>query len=400
MNKNTNKLWLMGLTLLTLLPFYSCNNAEYSSLDNRLFLAETATSSNARKKITIDDQGANVTATVRSSNPAGQDVKVTLVADPAALEAYNKRNSTNFVALPVENFKLDQTEIVIKKGETLAPTVNITLKGLSKEMVETGNQYALALTAKPIDGTDVTVIDGANTIIYQIDQVIVTSVPVLGTDPKTGVYHSASAPLAKDLVLSAWTVEMRVNMSGFQRNNQALFGIWGPDSEIYMRFGDAPTPFNTLQVKFAGSQFDRSIKEFEPNTWYHIAVTYDGSIFTLYINGEEDVNTDKWPGKVTTARDKIYIASSGREWFVNGCMMSEVRLWNISRTKEQIINNQYTINPKTEGLIMYWKMNEGQGHELKNSVSGAPNLIIEPSTPLRWLDNVRSDNKGRINFND
>lgn len=390
----------MVLTLLIALPFNSCNDAKYSALSNQIFLAETATSSNIRKKITIDDYGANVTATVRSSSPAEQDIKVTLVPNPAILEAYNKRNSTNFVALPAENFTLGQTEVIIKKGETLASTVNIALKGLSKEMIETGNQYALAITAKPTDGTNAAVLDGANTIIYQLDQVIVSSVPVLGTDPKSRVYHSAYAPLASNLVLKEWTVEMRVNMSGYNRNNQALFGMWGPDSEIYMRFGDAPTPFNTLQVKFAGSQFDRSIKEFTPNTWYHIAVTYDGSLFKLYINGEEDVQTDKWPGKVTTVSEKIHIASSGQAWFVDGCMMSEVRLWNIARSKEQIINNEYTINPKTNGLIMYWKMNEGEGNELRNSVEGAPNLVVEPKYPIRWLGNVRSDGKGRTNFND
>ena len=400
MKNKINTLWLMAFALLIALPFNSCDDAKYSALNNQIFLAETATSSNIRKKVTIDDLGASVTATVRSSNPAEQDIKVTLVPNPTVLEAYNKRNSTNFVALPAENFKLSQTEVTIKQGETLATAVNIALKGLSKEMIETGNQYALAITAKPTDGTNNGVLDGANTIIYQLDQVIISSVPVLGTDPKTRIYHSAYAPLKNDIVLKEWTVEMRINMSGYNKNNQAIFGMWGPDSEIYMRFGDAPTPYNTLQVKFAGSQFDRSNKEFTPNTWYHIAVTYDGSLFKLYINGEEDVQTDKWPGKVSTVREKIHIAASGQTYFVDGCMMSEVRLWNIARSKEQIINNEYTINPKTNGLIMYWKMNEGEGIELRNSVEGAPNLVVEPSYPFRWLDNVRSDNKGRTNFND
>lgn len=397
MNKNRIKSIGLALITLTSIFFTGCNDAKYDTLKNQLFLAETSTSSNAYKKITIDEQGANVSATPRISNPASADIKLKLVADPHALEVYNKRNSTSYASLPAENYTLQQTEVVIKKGETLAPAVNIALKALSKEMVETGNQYALAVRVEPVNGADATVIDGANTMIYVLDQVIVTSVPVLGTDPVSG-YHSAFAPITNDIVLNEWTVEMRVNMNGFNRNNQALFGVWGPGSEIYMRFGDANTPFNTLQVKFAGSQFDRSIKEFEPNTWYHIAVSYNGSVLTLYINGVEDVKTDKWAGKTTTIREKIHISSSGSPWFVNSCMMSEVRLWNVGRTQKEIANNQYTINPKTKGLIMYWKMNEAKGDVLHNSVEGAPDLKVEGYSPLRWLDNVRSDGKGRTNL--
>lgn len=378
-----------------------CNDAAYSTLENKLFLAETSTSANSAKKILVDESGANVSATARLSNPATTDVRVKLTTDASALEAYNKRNGTNFEPLPAGNYTISETEVTIKKGESLAPAINIALEPLSLEMVETGNQYALAVKIEPAGSSDATVLEGANLMVYSLDQVIVTSVPVLGTDPVGGVYHSAKATLTTPLLaLTAWSVEMRVNMSGFRRNNQALFGAWGDDSEIYMRFGDAPTPFNTLQVKFAGSQFDRSVKEFEPNTWYHIAVTYDGAIFKLYIDGEEDTVTDKWPGKVSNIPSEIHIASSGSGWFVDGVMMSEVRFWNVARTKQQIVNNQFTINPQTPGLLMYWKMNEGEGTVLRNSVEGAPDLVLAPDRDLRWVDNVRSDGKGTTNMRD
>lgn len=395
---------LLGSLSISLLVLLSgCNDAEYSTLNNQLFLAETGTSANAFKKVTIDEEGATVSATARVSNPVDQDVKVRFVVDASILEKFNARNSTSYAPLPTSHYSLSETEVVVKKGESIAPAINIAIEALSKELIDSGNQFALPIKVELAEGDNICLLEGANSIIYVVDQVIISSVPVLGTDPATRRYHSAAAALKEDITLREWTVEMRVNMNGFRKNNQALFGAWGPGSELYIRFGDAGTPYNTLQVKFglegSGNAFSRSNTEFEPNKWYHVAVTYDGTNITLYVDGVKDVDTDNLKGKTTVISEKIQVASSGSEWFVNSCMMQELRVWNVCRTQQQVANNAHTVNPKTEGLIMYWKMNEGEGNLLHNSVEGAPNLVVEPDTPIRWLDNVRSDGKGRTGLN-
>lgn len=393
----------LTLCLAIIISLNGCNDAEYNSLNNQLFLAETGTSANVFKKVTIDEAGATVSATARISNPTDQDVKVRFVVEPSILESFNKRNSTSYAPLPKTHYSLSETEVVVKKGESIAPAVSIAIEALSKELIDSGNQFALALRAELVEGGNVSVLEGANNIIYVVDQVIISSVPVLGTDPATRLYHSASADLSSDITMKEWTVEMRVNMNGFRINNQALFGSWGPGSEVYLRFGDAGIPYNTLQVKFgsegSGNAFTRSNTVFEPNKWYHIAVTYDGTSITLYVDGVKDIDTDNLKGKTTIFREKIHVASSGASWFQNACMMQELRVWNVCRTQQQVANNEYTVNPKSEGLIMYWKMNEGEGTVLHNSVEGAPNLNVSPARDLRWLDNVRSDDKGRTNFN-
>lgn len=393
--------WILSIATLILLS--GCNDAEYSVLSNQLFLAETGTSANAFKKVSIDDEGATVSATARVSNPVDQDVKVRFTVDPTLLDSFNKRNSTSYAPLPNTHFSLSETEVVVKKGESIAPAINIAIEALSKELIDSGNQFALALKAELVEGDNISILEGANSIVYVVDQVIISSVPVLGTDPATRRYHSASADLENDITMKEWTVEMRVNMSGFRKNNQALFGAWADGSEVYIRFGDDGTPYNTLQVKFglegSGNAFTRSNTEFEPNKWYHIAVTYDGTTLTLYVDGVKDIDTDNLKGKTTILSKKINVASSGSEWFVNGCMMQEMRVWNVCRTQQQVANNTSTVSPKSEGLIMYWKMNEGEGNILRNSVEGAPDLTIEPNIAIRWLDNVRSDGKGRTSFN-
>lgn len=393
-----------ALCLILVLSTNGCNDAELSTLSNQLYIAETGTSANIFKKVTIDEEGATVLATARVSNPTEQDVKVRFIVDPLILEKFNKRNSTSYAALPDTHYNLAKNEIVIKKGESIAPAINIGIEALSEELINSGNQFALAVKIELIEDSNVSILDGANSIVYIVDQVIISSVPVLGTDPQTG-YHSAVAALDNDIQLDEWTVEMRINMNGFRRNNQALFGAWGSDespSELYMRFGDAGTPYNTLQVKFglegSGNAFSRSNTIFEPNKWYHIAVTYDGTTITLYVNGVKDIDTDNLQGKKTTFSEKITLSGAGASWFVNSCMMQEVRVWNECRTQQEIANNQYTISPKSNGLLMYWKMNEGEGSTLNNSVEGASDLEIIGSSPVRWLDNVRSDDKGRISL--
>lgn len=402
--KNITKQIILTLSAIALILLSGCNDAEYSALNNQLFLAETGTSTNAFKKVTIDDEGASVAATVRVSNPTDQDIKVRLVVEPSILERFNKRNSTSYAPLPASHFSLSETEVVIKKGESIAPAINIAIEALSKELIDSGNQFAIALKAELVEGDNISILEGANSIVYVVDQVIISSVPVLGTDPADRRYRSAVAEFENDITMKEWTVEMRVNMSGFGRNNQALFGAWADGSEVYIRFGDAGTPYNTLQVKFglegSGNAFTRSNTEFEPNKWYHIAVTYDGTTITLYVDGVKDIDTDNLKGKTTILSQKIHVASSGSNYFMNGAMMQEMRVWNVCRTQQQVANNAYTVSPKSEGLIMYWKMNEGEGNTLYNSVEGAPDLIVTPSAPaLRWLDNVRSDGKGRTNFN-
>lgn len=405
MKKNIIKFSFWTFCILAVLSVKGCKDAELSPLSNQLFLAETETSANVSRRVTIDDEGATVSATARVSNPTDQDVKVRFVVDYLVLEKFNKRNSTSYAPLPDTHFSLTETEVTVKKGESIAPAINIGIETLSEELINTGNQYALPIRVELVDGLNVSVLEGANTIVYVVDQVIISSVPVMGTDPQAG-YHSATTVLENDIHLDEWTIEMRVNLNGFSRNNQSLFGGWGSEespSELYIRFGDAGTPFNTLQVKYglegSGNAFSRSNTVFTPNKWYHIAVTYDGTTITLYVDGVKDIDTDNLKGKRLTLSGEIGLTNSGSAWFVNSCMMQEVRFWNVCRTQQEVANNQYTVNQQSNGLIMYWKMNEGEGSTLHNSVEGAPDLIINGGRPVRWLDNVRSDDKGRTGLN-
>jgi hypothetical protein len=95
------------------------------------------------------------------------------------------------------------------------------------------------------------------------------------------------------------------------------------------------------------------------NEWIHMAVTYDGEILRLYLNGNLQVATLFTYGCETT--DPLRFGTSGTcsiyQRFIG--FIDEVRIWNITRTPEEIANSyNRIINPSTSGLVGYWNFDE------------------------------------------
>lgn len=74
--------------------------------------------------------------------------------------------------------------------------------------------------------------------------------------------------------------------------------------------------------------------------------------------------------------------------------MNELCIWSVARSEAQIKENFYAVSPQSEGLVSYWKMNEGEGVEFKNMIDGAPSMkVLDPNNnpvkTLRWIPNVK-----------
>ena len=87
------------------------------------------------------------------------------------------------------------------------------------------------------------------------------------------------------------------------------------------------------------------------NEWVHIAVVYNtvNKNRIYYKNGVE-VYKDQ------SANSTVNLTT---RWLPGE--ISEVRIWNVERTAEQIADNPYKVDPASEGLVAYWKFNEGSG---------------------------------------
>lgn len=389
------KYTLLAFAASTLL-LASCHDAKLGSKSNTAYIAQTGTQAGRLGSLTLAEDGVSTDINIRLADQQSKDQHYSLELSQEALDQYNQRNKTSFTLLPAEYVTLSSKEAVVKSGSVFSDAVKVQIKPLPTEMTKNGKKYALAFRAKPLDGA-LPMVEGADSYVYAIKTVSIASAPILGT--YKGQYYKAVAKGIPEVELSRYTIEMRVNMDGYRKNNQALFGSFHSGSEIYMRFGDANAPYNYINIKFgAGGQIDRTFDGAKPHTWYHIALVYDGALAKLYVNGSLITQTDKPAGRVFTLAEQLNIAGSGMTYFVNGCIFSEVRIWNVARTPEQLKDNEYSVDPTTPGLLHYWRMDEGQGNTFANSVKGMPELKVMDGfnvekTPV-WVSNVRSDDKG------
>lgn len=159
--------------------------------------------------------------------------------------------------------------------------------------------------------------------------------------------------------------------AGFRNNNDADFYI-------------LQLTANGLEARFrnsTGVNYDVTFGGFQTGTPQHLALTYDGSTLTLYHNG---VLAGSAPasGTITNTFESFYIGMlpwTGANFYTNG-RVDEVSLWNKALTPTEI-NCIYegAINPNENGLLLYYKCNQG--------ISGGNNAAITGLT----------DSKGNIN---
>ena len=97
-------------------------------------------------------------------------------------------------------------------------------------------------------------------------------------------------------------------------------------------------------------------------TWHHLALTYDGSNMILYIDGIEAGSTGAY-GQITNEFSPFNIGRlvwQTTNFDLDG-QVDEVSLWNLALTEQQVQDYMYADLTGEEGLVGYWKLNEGTG---------------------------------------
>lgn len=89
-----------------------------------------------------------------------------------------------------------------------------------------------------------------------------------------------------------------------------------------------------------------------------------------YQNGKQVAySNQKMSGSVTLTGNCYVGKSYNEERYIPG-EISELRVWSVARTPEQIAGNMYGVSPESEGLVAYWKFNEGSGSTIIDHANG------------------------------
>ncbi len=146
-------------------------------------------------------------------------------------------------------------------------------------------------------------------------------------------------------------------------------------------------------ITFDGSteQYFYSNTTLTAGTWYHIALTYDGSTMRAYINGTAD-GTYAVSGTIHNGTSDLYIGARSEgslSRYFDGTI-DEVRIWNTVRSPTEIQNNMNTeLGGNEAGLVAYFNFNQGTAGgsnsgettlENNNGIPYDPNVITGSGT--------------------
>jgi hypothetical protein len=377
---------LLGITIAVFVSFFGCNDAEYEIKDNSVYIAEAAT---AAKSVTVsmEDNGADISLTVRLAVPTSSDVQVEIGTDPNLLDVFNETNSTEYLMLPSERFDLPaNAKVTIPAGE-----VSATLKIHVDNFDTQSKRYALPVVLGNVLGA-VDKSPAQSKFIYVVAKPLIVSVPVMKGVNGGILVDAATSRRPFGINVAQWSLECWARMSAYSKNNQAIFNLGSSDHEIYIRFGDANSPYNYLQIKTLGGQVQTD-RDLVGGVWNHWAFVYDGATLYIYRNGELDVKFDPPPPAGGQVRiDYVEMISSGATYFPDECGMSQVRLWKTAISPTQIKNNMYyAVDPTNPNLIAYWPMDEGGGSNFADITGNNFDAVAGAGILQRWEHNIRFD---------
>lgn len=354
----------------------------------------TGTEGSPKVTFTIEeprDMGVTITAT----NKVERDTKVTLaLGTQSQLDAYNAQTGKKYELPPVNSVNLDTNETVIKAGNYVSEAVRFSVKSLD-DFVE-GTNYCMPVVITGTDG-DMPILDASRVMYVVINRTIISkavdlhgrcgfNVPQFQTDPRVAA-------------LGQVTMEIRVRVNNFPSEgaNPGISSLMGIEENFLFRFGDISIEKNQLQLApalIAGKKyFTTGETRYTTGKWHQVVCVYDGSSVALYVDGKLDVKFSAGPGTINfnvDYMDGFWFGQSCGGRYLDGAI-SEARFWTRALTMNEIQDNACYVDPKTDGLLAYWRFNAVQddGRVLDETGNG---FDAFPHGSYTWIENVKCPN--------
>jgi hypothetical protein len=208
------------------------------------------------------------------------------------------------------------------------------------------------------------VINGTATVNVQVTAGAAVFLDFDGTDDEVVIPDSASLDISAAITVEAWIKPDSIpDTSGNARVVSKGTTAW----EISVLTNDtgcvAGTSGDVQWRATIGASGDDRIcgGTLIPGHWHHVAGTYDGSAFILYLDGDEVANVAR-SGSVAVNDLDLVIGNSPQFARPFDGAIDEVRIWNVARTQQQIMDAMDIELTGTEtGLAAYYRFNDATG---------------------------------------
>ncbi len=168
---------------------------------------------------------------------------------------------------------------------------------------------------------------------------------------------------SSEITVETWA---KISEPAYGGSNQGLqqlisYGSSGAGFDMYMYAGEFGFHFFNTDNQFSKVLTSVNSTTFYPNTWYHLAATYDGSFIRLYVDGEL-VTTKAANGEILESSGSIQIGQS-----MDGALDGS-RIWKVARTQSEIQSTMtQQISGFHEGLVLNFNYDQTDGQELYNT---------------------------------
>ncbi|MFZ4861782.1 DUF1735 and LamG domain-containing protein [Sphingobacterium sp. Mn56C] len=365
----------LGVVLCLLTLLISCKNDE--SFTNKLFIS-------TGKIERIINKPSNVTAEytlkVAMANLESQPVTVGLNADPSKVSAYTEIYKEQAEVLPATYYHISNTTAEISPGSVESAPVTVTFDQINTLDREKVFVLPISLSKGSLD-----ILASQQTVFYVVKGGALIDVVA---DMEDNYLHidqwKTAAPVNN---LEQLTLEALIRVRNFDRMISTVMGI---ENQFLIRLGDANFPPNQIQVATSAGNMpgaDAALKGLPANKWIHVAVTFNNQTrkIRIYVDGKLQSEGNSNLSRVSfgvNGSNGFYIGRSyADDRFLAG-EFAECRIWNIERSAEEIAANPYEVSPTSEGLVAYWKCNEGVGSVVKDYTANGNDLTAKKA--IKW----------------
>ncbi|BAY99866.1 LamG domain-containing protein [Tolypothrix tenuis PCC 7101] len=267
---------------------------------------------------------------------------------------------------------LDDLWFAVSTGKAPPEAVYIVLNDRRQQISYTSNSISPLLSA------DAGLFDKAAILKFN------------GKDSYVDCGNSANLNFGGQITIEAWIKPEKT--TGLQ--NIVAHGH-SPNSEIYLRIINNYYQIGSWDGRDYLTGF--SIPAEDVGKWVHLAGLYDGTTWRLYRNGVEVSANLAVKGAFPVNENwAIGARGTGSERFFQG-QISEVRIWNRSRSPEEIRRDMIRRLAGNEGgLVAYWPGNEGYGDKVFDKTANGNHGLLRGN--VQWVGTLPETLYSQANY--